>query len=223
MKKEHLETEARHSGENANNIKENDDEFECVDEEQNDIQVLDDVTRCLVLAIGICYHACLKDRKAYREAIAGYFTYPLVLPGGPDDIEQEISSLQPGIEGKCFAMIVCIELRIPLFLVGKPGSSKSLAKSIIADAMQGGLSKKDFFKDYKQVQMMSFQCSPISVPEGIVGTFRQCSAYQKDKNLDKFVSVVVLDEIGLAEDSPRMPLKGCISIRVVFIFNMILS
>lgn len=39
MKREHLETEARHSGENANNIKENDDEFECVDEEQNDIQV----------------------------------------------------------------------------------------------------------------------------------------------------------------------------------------
>ena len=34
-------------------------------------------------------------------------------------------------------MVVCIELRIPLFLVGKPGSSKSLAKTIVADAMQG--------------------------------------------------------------------------------------
>ena len=45
------------------------------------------------------------------------------------------------------------------------------------------------------------------VPEGIVGTFRQCAAYQKDKNLDRFVSIVVLDEIGLAEDSPKMPLK----------------
>jgi hypothetical protein len=37
--------------------------------------------------------------------------------------------------------------------------------------------------------------------------FRQCAAYQKDKNLDRFVSIVVLDEIGLAEDSPKMPLK----------------
>ncbi|CAC5423720.1 RNF213 [Mytilus coruscus] len=55
--------------------------------------------------------------------------------------------------------------------------------------------------------MVSFQCSPLSIPEGIVGTFRQCAAYQKDKNLDRFVSIVVLDEIGLAEDSPRMPLK----------------
>jgi len=55
--------------------------------------------------------------------------------------------------------------------------------------------------------MVSFQCSPLSVPEGIVGTFRQCAAYQNKKNLDRFVSIVVLDEIGLAEDSPRMPLK----------------
>ena len=55
--------------------------------------------------------------------------------------------------------------------------------------------------------MISYQCSPLSTPEGIVGTFRQCSKLQEDKNLDRFVSVVVLDEVGLAEDSRRMPLK----------------
>lgn len=55
--------------------------------------------------------------------------------------------------------------------------------------------------------MVSFQCSPLATAEGIVGTFRQCASLQKDKNLTDFVSVVVLDEVGLAEDSPRMPLK----------------
>ena len=55
--------------------------------------------------------------------------------------------------------------------------------------------------------MISFQCSPLSTPDGIVGTFRQCSRFQEGKDLDRFVSVVVLDEVGLAEDSPRMPLK----------------
>lgn len=55
--------------------------------------------------------------------------------------------------------------------------------------------------------MVSFQCSPLSTPDGIVGTFRQCAQFQKDKDLDTFVSIVVLDEVGLAEDSPRMPLK----------------
>ena len=50
-----------------------------------------------------------------------------------------------------FMMAICIELRIPLFLVGKPGSSKSLAKSIIQDSMLGRDSPKDLMKNFKQV------------------------------------------------------------------------
>ena len=49
-------------------------------------------------------------------------------------------------------MVVCIELRIPLFLVGKPGSSKSLAKTIVSDAMQGNAAHEQLFKELKQVQ-----------------------------------------------------------------------
>ncbi len=58
-----------------------------------------------------------------------------------------------------------------------------------------------------QVHMVSYQCSPLSTPEGIVGIFRQCAKLQEGQDLTKFVSIVVLDEVGLAEDSPRMPLK----------------
>ena len=55
--------------------------------------------------------------------------------------------------------------------------------------------------------MLSFQCSKMSTPDGIINIFHQGAKLQEDKNLDEFVSVVVLDEVGLAEDSPRMPLK----------------
>ena len=51
-----------------------------------------------------------------------------------------------------FMMVVCIELRIPLFVVGKPGSSKSLAKTVVADNMQGARSRSDLFKMFKQVR-----------------------------------------------------------------------
>ena len=61
---------------------------------------------------------------------------------------------------------------------------------------------------FHKVHMVSYQCSPLSTAEGIVATFRQCGKLQKGKNRDKFVSVVVLDEVGLAEDSPLMPLKA---------------
>ena len=51
-----------------------------------------------------------------------------------------------------FMMVVCIELRIPLFVVGKPGSSKSLAKAVVADNMQGDNSTSELFKTFKQVR-----------------------------------------------------------------------
>jgi len=56
--------------------------------------------------------------------------------------------------------------------------------------------------------MTSYQCSPHSTAEGIIGVFRQAQNYQQDRNLQSFASVVVLDEVGLAEDSPKMPLKA---------------
>ncbi|XP_042658256.1 E3 ubiquitin-protein ligase RNF213 isoform X2 [Tyto alba] len=175
---------------------------------------------CLVLAVGVCYHASLEKKEAYRSAISQ------VLPKPYDTqkkILEEITLMQDlflsgvhlrdtiarnlALKENVFMMVICIELKIPLFLVGKPGSSKSLAKTIVADAMQGQAAHSDLFKDLKQIHLVSFQCSPLSTPEGIIGTFKHCARFQEGKNLEEYVSVVVLDEIGLAEDSPKMPLK----------------
>ena len=55
-----------------------------------------------------------------------------------------------------FMMVVCIEMRIPLFLVGKPGSSKSLAKAIVSDSLQGQTSSNDLLKGFKQVRLQIY-------------------------------------------------------------------
>ena len=52
-----------------------------------------------------------------------------------------------------FMMVICIELRIPLFLVGKPGSSKSLAKSIVAASMSGKTSNREILRKMKEVKL----------------------------------------------------------------------
>ncbi|XP_022806308.1 E3 ubiquitin-protein ligase rnf213-alpha-like [Stylophora pistillata] len=194
------------------------------DEEEEEEEPITPLTRALVLAIGVCYHAKLQGRREdYRTVVARSFKAPCLLPGGHKQILREISSCQKAVLNELelgpniarntalsenvFMMVVCIELRIPLFVVGKPGSSKSLAKTVVADNMQGDAARSPVFKTFKQVHMASYQCSPLSTPEGIVATFRQCSKLQEGKNPEKFVSVVVLDEVGLAEDSPLMPLK----------------
>jgi len=66
--------------------------------------------------------------------------------------------------------------------------------------------------------MVSFQCSKHATPAGIVGVFNHCAIFQKDQDLNAFVSVVVLDEVGLAEDSENMPLKVLNSVFLVFTF-----
>ena len=55
--------------------------------------------------------------------------------------------------------------------------------------------------------MFSYQCSHLATSDTIQGIFRKAQQYQDNKDSGRFVSVVVLDEIGLAEDSPNLPLK----------------
>lgn len=180
----------------------------------------DRVIWSLLMATGVCYQSCLESKNKYLKTISQ------ILPDEykPQRIMQEIQLMQDlllngvpmaetiarneALKENFFMMVVCIELRIPLFIVGKPGSSKSLSKTLVADAMQGPTSHSDLYKKLKQIHLVSFQCSPHSTPEGIINTFKQCARFQESKNLDEYISVVVLDEIGLAEDSPKMPLKA---------------
>ncbi|XP_075066136.1 E3 ubiquitin-protein ligase RNF213 [Mixophyes fleayi] len=181
----------------------------------------DKVAWSLVLAVGVCYHASLETKEPYRREICKILPHPYkehysVLREITDIQDLFLAGVQLretiarnlALKENLFMMVICTELKIPLFLVGKPGSSKSLAKTIVADAMQGQSAHTELYKDLKQIHLVSFQCSPHSTPEGIIGTFKHCARFQEGKNLNEYVSVVVLDEIGLAEDSPKMPLKA---------------
>ncbi|XP_074672203.1 E3 ubiquitin-protein ligase rnf213-alpha-like isoform X1 [Strix aluco] len=179
--------------------------------------ILNYAQRALVLSVGACYYVSLENRKDYLEEVAKCFSVPASLLQQEIELCQEVfldnlsvpeaTACNDALRENIFMIVVCMDLRVPLFLVGKPGSSKSLSKTIVVDAMKGKLSKTDLFKRCKEIQLLSFQCSPHSKPEGIISTFRQCAQFQKEKNLEEFASVVLLDEVGLAEDSPEMPLK----------------
>ena len=50
----------------------------------------DAVSRALILALGVCYHACLENREDYRDQVASTFSRPLRLPKGSTTIFEEI-------------------------------------------------------------------------------------------------------------------------------------
>ena len=128
------------------------------------------------------------------------------------DIPENIAS-NFALRENVFMMVVCIENRLPLFLVGKPGSSKSLAKTVVLNSMLGQQSRNKLLKSLIQVQASPYQCSQYSTAESISEVFdearKQQDRMQKySKGSSKFVSVVVLEEVGLAESAPNFPLKA---------------
>ena len=56
--------------------------------------------------------------------------------------------------------------------------------------------------------MFSYQCSQLSTPESVIEVFNTAKSFQEKQDTAKYVSVVVLDEVGLAEDSQYLPLKA---------------
>jgi len=105
-------------------------------------------------------------------------------------------SMNKALAENILMMVLAIELSIPLFIVGPPGSSKSLARLVVRNSMVGSESTSPFFKRLKIASFLVLQCSPHTTTEDLQNHFN------KAQN-----NVVLLEEVGLAEMSPSMPLK----------------
>lgn len=89
----------------------------------------------------MCVHAYFYICFSYQKVLLECMHMP----------EQTIIAKNAALKENVFMMFVCIELRIPLFLIGKPGSSKSLAKSIVQDSMRGETSSSRILSSFKKV------------------------------------------------------------------------
>lgn len=77
------------------------------------------------------------------------------------------------LQENIFVMLVCILNKLPLFIVGKPGCSKSLSMQLIRNNMRGKDSKDQFFQKYPRLFYSSFQGSESSTSDGIIKVFER--------------------------------------------------
>ena len=119
-----------------------------------------------------------------------------------------------------FTIFACVNAKVPLFIVGKPGCSKSLSVQLIFNAMKGESSDNDLFRTLPKLLVNSFQGSLGSTSKGVLNIFQKARKFLKnDKNENdkndnnennmenKIISMIYFDEMGLAEHSPYNPLK----------------
>ena len=102
-------------------------------------------------------------------------------------------ALNNALTENAFTMIVCIQLGIPLTMIGKPGSSKSLAKTIIEDTLKGNHAPK-FYQSFRSVEYFAYLCSPHSTPQAILDIYKSAQNSQQKHAYEEYAAVLVLDE-----------------------------
>ena len=118
--------------------------------------------------------------------------------------------LPPGIattealKENVFATVVCTMTRIPLIIVGQPGSSKRLSFEIVINNLLGLHSPNAVFRNCEVFERLNphfYQCSHNSTSTDLETVFQQ--AINRQANLRYLnmnsVSVVMMDEAGLSQ------------------------
>ena len=170
------------------------------------------------LSLFVCFYIRIIDSKKRKELAQildeelkfDFLEYPLKL-----EIELANSlNLDKGIAknrallDNIFTLFVCLNKKIPVFICGKAGCSKTLSFTLLNDAMKGKYSKNKLFKEYPSLYVNSYQGSLTSTSSEVKKIFdRAKKVIEKQEDKTKNISVILFDEMGLAEISPNNPLK----------------
>ena len=181
--------------------------------------------KSIILALAHCYRSRLTTaayRRGYHDKIAscirkdqGSFkssSFEDIVRAEQEDYLGRMELPQgtaknAALRENVFVMLVCILNQIPVFVVGKPGCSKSLSMQIIRSNLRGKDAKDPFLKTLPQLYVVSHQGSESSTSDGILKVFEKAKKYRKHNTASDVLPVVLLDEIGLAEISKYNPLK----------------
>ncbi|CAB4488333.1 unnamed protein product [Rhizophagus irregularis] len=182
--------------------------------------------RSYVLALSLCYHSRLYEqdlRRQYRYEMErilqdhkAYVEENMFVKIIREEQEDYIKRMQcppntaynEALLENVLVTIVCILTKIPLFLIGAPGSSKSLAIHLISLNLRGADSYDKYFREIPQINLIPHQGSSFSTSDGIIKVFDKANRFQETTSSQfPVISVVLLDEVGLAETSPYNPLN----------------
>ena len=152
------------------------------------------------------YSICMDTKKRRKEVTflnafqneLTYYTDNIDLPDG-------IAKTQ-ALKENIFATIVCTVTRIPLVIVGPPGSSKTLSFNIVTSNLKGQESKRELFRKsnvFLSLDPHHYQCSKRTTSTEVEAVFMKAINRQLAHNKLSIPSccVVFMDEAGLPEES----------------------
>ena len=112
-----------------------------------------------------------------------------------------------------FLLFLSLNSNIPLIIIGKPGTGKSLSANLICKSMKGKYSKNKFFQFFPEIIQTYFQGSESTQPEDVENLLDKAEKkllFFKEKNIKKEelpISMILFDDLGFSERSKSNPLK----------------
>lgn len=178
----------------------------------------------IVLALILVYYVRLIDKKNRLKYLSSLSNW---LGMSVNEIENIIKREQIDIfcRFKCpegiapnkallenlFTVFTSVINKIPVFICGKPGCSKTLSVQILYSNMRGSDSNDAYLKTLPRIFMNSYQGSQTSTSKGVLRVFQKARELLKkdDKttNREELISLLFFDELGLAEIAPSNPVK----------------
>ena len=152
----------------------------------------------LNMTLYLCYYLRLNDKK-YREELAeklnGFFKKNFLhFPDKEVKRLTESMSIEKGkgialnraLKENLFTCFTCIVNTVPLIIVGKPGTGKSLSFQILYNSLKGDYSDNEIFKKIGKLYRYYYQGSETSTAKGIKKVFKKAiNAKNKIKNKKK--------------------------------------
>ena len=180
----------------------------------------DSLKDSLNMTLYLCYYLRLNDKKVraeLSEELKNIFNDFLRIPENEiklitNDMAIEKDggiALNRALRENLFTCFICIDNSVPLIIVGKPGTGKSLSFQILYNTLKGEYSESERFKEKGKLYRYYYQGSGTSTSEGIEQVFEKALKAKKnsEENNNKIITLVFFDEMGLAERSINNPLK----------------
>ena len=141
------------------------------------------------LSIYICYYLRLtskEHRKKLSEKLSVIFGSDFeAIPKTEQKYIADNIKMKEGIAKNkallenLFTIFSCVNAKVPLFIVGKPGCSKSLSVQLLFKSMNGENSDNPLFKTLPKLISYSYQGSKASTSEGVLKIFKKENNYIK--------------------------------------------
>ncbi|EPY16656.1 hypothetical protein STCU_11075 [Strigomonas culicis] len=171
----------------------------------------------LLLSIAVTYFLRLGQLHAkklsFREHFAREFKNrtnediePLIARvvqalGDETTVQRRIAKTQ-GLLENIYVSLICLLAVQPILIIGPPGTSKTLAITILLDNTRGVSSSSSFYRNLPGLKVCRYQCSRHSTSSQIRSVY-ECAIRRQKRNRESNSSTrwfVFMDEAGLPEE-----------------------